>query len=412
LIRTQQDVFRLGYFQDVQVDFKPTDSTDVDLILKVVEKETGTASAGAGYSSDGGLTGFIQLGHNNLFGNGQAVSIQVERGARRNNIDLSFTDPYFRDSRTTLGASVFNRDRETQIVGTGSSLDYREIRRGGSLRLGRPLGLLSYTRGYVTYSLEGVDLRLPTDTGPLDAAQLELQRLIAGGARTTSSVTLSATRDNTINPFYPTGGSRVTWSSEFAGGPLGGQVDYNKHEYDARLYFPSLVPRLTSMVRLRGGFIGAYGKAVPTYETFRLGGTTFYGLRGYEDYEVVPRANVHSVAITRTVDLTPGDPTDGLLVKYDSTEVRYPGGRWMTIFTLEQQFPIVQPVHGVVFFDAGETWNELRDLRFLGDLAKGVGAGLRVEVPLLGNIGLDLGYGFDRRRPGWRTHFLLGNMFF
>jgi len=81
LIRTQQDVFRLGFFQDVQVDFKPADSTDVDLYLKVVEKETGTASAGAGYSSEGGLTGFIQLGHNNLFGSGNSISIALR--ARR-----------------------------------------------------------------------------------------------------------------------------------------------------------------------------------------------------------------------------------------------------------------------------------------------------------------------------------------
>jgi outer membrane protein insertion porin family len=95
-----------------------------------------------------------------------------------------------------------------------------------------------------------------------------------------------------------------------------------------------------------------------------------------------------------------------------SSRVAYPGGRWMQMLTLEGQFPIVHPVHGVVFFDAGATWNEWRDIQLLGDLYRGVGAGVRVEVPLLGNLGLDMGYGFDRLRPGWRTHFLLGNMFF
>ena len=41
---------------------------------------------------------------------------------------------------------------------------------------------------------------------------------------------------------------------------------------------------------MRGGFVGNYGDEVPDYERFRLGGTTFYGLRGYEDYEIVPPA--------------------------------------------------------------------------------------------------------------------------
>ena len=399
-MRTQQDIFRLGYFSDVQVNFEPADSTDVDLSLKVVEKETGTASAGAGYSSDGGLTGFIQLGHNNLFGNGQSISIQVERGAKRNNVDLSFTDPYFRDSRTTLGASLFSRDQLTQIVGTGSNLDYRDKRRGGSIRLGRPLSFLDYTRGYFTYSLESVDLVTDQVSTVLDSAQLVLQQFLEGGARTTSSATFTITRDNTINPFYPKGGMRSTWSSEFAGGPLGGQVKYQKHELDARVYFRSFLHRLTTMVRVRSGFLGAYGRTVPPYETFRLGGTTYYGVRGYEDYEIVPRENI------RTVYTTVNDTTR------TSQVVAYPGGRFMQIFTLEQQFPIVEPVHGVLFMDAGGAWNEFSRIRLLRDLHAGAGAGVRVEVPILGNIGLDFGYGFNRAKPGWRTHFLLGSLFF
>jgi outer membrane protein insertion porin family len=410
LIRTQQDVFRLGYFQDVQVDFKPADSTDVDLSLKVVEKETGTASAGAGYSSDGGLTGFVTLGHNNLFGNGQAATIQLERGARRSNIDVSFTDPYFRDTRTTLGVSVFSRDRETQIVGTGTSrLDYREVRRGGSVRLGRPLVFVDrYTRGFVTYRLEGVDLKLPGGVASYDSAQIALANYVSGGAQTTSLVELALRRDNTINPFYPTGGSRLNAASEFAGGPLGGQVTYNKSEYDARWYRP-VNRRLTAMLRWRGGFLSGYGKTPPPYETFRLGGTTYYGVRGYEDYAIVPDENIRTIYTTIVVNDSLGMPIDSVRT---SSRVAYPGGRWMQMLTLEGQFPIVHPVHGVVFFDAGATWNEWRDIQLLGDLYRGVGAGVRVEVPLLGNLGLDMGYGFDRLRPGWRTHFLLGNMFF
>jgi outer membrane protein insertion porin family len=404
LIRTQQDVFRLGFFQDVQVDFKPADSTDVDLYLKVVEKETGTASAGAGYSSEGGLTGFIQLGHNNLFGNGTAISIALERGARTNTYNVTYTDPWFRDSRTTMGFSLFNQSQLTSVTGSGTTLDYNDKRIGGSIRFGRPLRAIDrYLHGYVTYKLEDVNIAVPDTT--LTAAQVELEKLIQQGRNTTSSMEFSFTRDNTINPFYPTGGMRVSESNEFAGRLLGGTVSYYKFEIDARNYFHSLLRPVTSMIRARTGIVGNYGDPVPQYETYRLGGTTFYGLRGYEDYEIVPTQNIHTVP-------------DSQYVVADSswhhfaTQVRYPGGRVFGIVTFEQQFPIVHPVHGLLFAEAGNTWNDPHEMSFHG-IKKSAGLGIRVEVPLLGNMGLDFGYGFDRSpAPGWRTHFLLGNMFF
>ena len=44
------------------------------------------------------------------------------------------------------------------------------------------------------------------------------------------------------------------------------------------------------------------------------------------------------------------------------------------------------------------------------DLRRSVGFGVRFEVPALGRIGFDLGYGLDREEgPGWKTHFQLGN---
>ena len=94
------------------------------------------------------------------------------------------------------------------------------------------------------------------------------------------------------------------------------------------------------------------------------------------------------------------------------TRVRYPGGRFMTLYTFEQQFPIVHPLHGVFFFDAGNTWDAWREIRPL-DLKMGAGAGLRMEIPMLGNVGLDYGYGFNRDDgPRAKVHFLLGSFSF
>lgn len=72
----------------------------------------------------------------------------------------------------------------------------------------------------------------------------------------------------------------------------------------------------------------------------------------------------------------------------------------------------MHPLHGVLFFDAGNVWNRPGDIRPF-DLKVGMGLGFRMEIPILGNIGFDYGYGFHRDDgPQWQGHFLMGNMGF
>lgn len=382
LIRTQRDIFGLGYFQDVNVDYEPTgDSADIRLTLRVQEKQTGTASAGAGYSSQTGVTGFLELGHNNLFGNGQSVAIRLERGGKRSNIELSFTEPWFRDTPLTLGADIFNTRRDLDFY------DRKDV--GGGFRLGRPIPWPDYTRGVIAFDLRDVtlsDIRPASPGEPSNLAELRN----TDWPRRVTSVSLTFTRNSTDNPFYPTRGSRLIWASEIAGGLFGGVEHYTKETVELRNY-ARLVSPVTLMLRGKAGFLA--GSTVPDYERFRLGGTTSDFLRGYPDYYVVPRAN-----ITR-------DPVTGRVLD------RYPGGRTMLILTSELQFPIAEPLRGLFFFEAGNTWNSTRDLD-LGDLRKSVGVGVRLEVPALGRVGFDLGYGLDREEGGqWETHFQLGNTF-
>src|SRR5205085_4542544 len=106
------------------------------------------------------------------------------------------------------------------------------------------------------------------------------------------------------------------------------------------------------------------------------------------------------------------DPNDSVRVVASvhktGSKIRYPGGRFMTLYTVEQQFPIVHPLHGVLFFDAGNTWDLWREIKPF-DLKIGAGAGVRMEIPMLGNVGLDWGYGFNRDEgQRGKIHFLLG----
>jgi outer membrane protein insertion porin family len=382
LMRTQRDIFGLGYFQDVNVDYEPTgDSADINLTLKVQEKQTGTASAGAGYSSQTGLTGFVELGHNNLFGKGQSINIRVERGGKRSDLELSYTEPWFRDTPVSMGFDIFNTRRDLDF--------YRRKDVGGGIRIGRPLRWPDYTRGIISYDLRDVTLSDFVLARPGEPSNLQALR-DTKWPRRVSSVTLTFNRNSTDNPFYPSKGSKIILMNEVAGGLLGGVESFYKETFENKTY-TRLGGPFVLMVRGKTGFLG--GGQVPDYERFRLGGTTADYLRGYPDYYVVPRANV-------TRDSLTGQILD-----------RYPGGKTMLILTSELQFPIADPLHGLLFFESGNTWNSTRDLD-LGDLRKSIGLGVRLEVPALGRIGFDLGYGLDREDGSrWEPHFQLGNTF-
>jgi outer membrane protein insertion porin family len=382
LMRTQRDIFGLGYFQDVNVDYEPTgDSADINLTLKVQEKQTGTASAGAGYSSQSGLTGFIELGHNNLFGNGQSINIRLERGGKANDLELSYNEPWFRDTPLNLGFDIFNTRRNLDF--------YTRKDVGGGIHLGRPLRWPDYTRGIISYDLRDVSLSdfvVPRAGEPVNLASLRATRW----PRRVSSVTVTFNRNSTDNPFYASRGSRILLTNEVAGGLLGGVESFYKETFENKSY-TRLGGPFVLMLRGKTGFLG--GGQVPDYERFRLGGTTADYLRGYPDYYVVPRANIARDSIT------------GAILD------RYPGGKTMLIMTSELQFPIADPLHALLFFEAGNTWNSTRDLD-LGDLRKSIGFGVRLEVPALGRVGLDLGYGLDREDGSrWEPHFQLGNTF-
>lgn len=400
LMRTQGELSRLGLFEEVIPDFSAAESTDVDISIRVKEKQVGTASAGAGYTGTTGFTGFLELGHNNVLGNGQSLALHLERGSRRSSYSVSFTEPWFRDTPTLLGMSAFDMSNELDL--------YREERRGGSVRIGRPLPWPDYSRGSIGYSLEDVTMSLFDPA--LEGQSPWLKSFANGKPVRTSSVLLDFNRNSTNNAFYPTRGTRLTWTSELAGGPFLGAVSFIKTRVEGRIYLPSFMKRMTTMVRARVGVLGIWAgqkSAIPPYERFRLGGGTVADpLRGYDDYMVVPDKFIPNTSIVGY------DASGAPIYSTSPAKVRYPGGRYMAIYSVEQQFPIVVPLRGVFFFDAGNAWDRWAEIQ-PAKLRMSAGLGVRMEIPMLGNIGFDYGYGFNRDDgPRWKGHFLLGNVSF
>jgi len=385
---SQRDIFQLGFFQDVQPDFRPVaDGVDVDLIMKVKEKQTGQFMFGAAYSAQTAVTGFIQVAETNFRGKGQHIGLTWQFGRRQRYVDLSFTEPWFRGTPTLLGVDIFDRYQY-------SFEDFYESRvRGFSLRLGRRIPgtrfsrvglryersdtkLSNFSSGYISW-LDNLERQVGTN-------QQQFERLDeVDWPRRKSAVRLTLSRNSTDNPFFPTTGSRTTYSAELSGGPLGCDIDYQEHIFSHSFYrklpagFALHCRALLGMIR--GLEDPGY---VPDYEKYRLGGNRLYPLRGYRDLEVVPAGNPSFI-----------------------------GGRFFSIFSTEILFPLSRAFQVLAFLDQGDTWNSFGEADF-ANLRKGAGFGIRVEVPFMGTIGFDYGYGFDRAGgPSWEPHFNIGQFF-
>jgi len=375
-LRSHREVYYLNYFANVIPDYQTLPNGDIDLIFQVEEKPTGQAQVGVGYSEQDKLVGTIGLGVPNLFGNGQHLEFNWDFGKTTQNIRIGFTEPWFLDTPTSAGFDLYQTSR------TWTSY-YTEVRRGGDLRLGRRLSWPDdYFRIYWKYRLEDVEYKdFSRSYNPSEEYDL---RLIDWPQRT-SSTTFTLIRDSRDLPEFATMGSVHSISSEFAGGILGGDVNYHKHIFDSSWYFQNLW-KITLMLKTRAGIVDTYtnSQSVPFSERFMPGGTSYDGMiRGYDNRSVGPVEN--------------------------GTEI---GGKTMLIFTAEYQFPVVeQQIYGLLFADAGNAWKSLAETD-VTNVKRSAGVGVRIVAPMIGVIGFDLAYGFDNIEGGeWHPHFQLGTSF-
>ena len=151
------------------------------------------------------------------------------------------------------------------------------------------------------------------------------------------------------------------------------------------------------MTRFELGILGSYNKDKKSpFETFYMGGdgmsgySTSYaeetiGLRGYEN---------------------------GSLTPYGASGYAYDR------FTLELRYPFMlgnTTIYGLGFLEGGNAWAQTRDFNPF-DIKRSAGVGVRIFLPMVGLMGIDWAYGFDRAYGtssigGSQFHFILGQEF-
>ena len=325
------------YFDDVNVTPQTTQIPGRrDLRITFREGRTGNFSFGAGFSSLEKGTFFVELTQSNfdIFnwrgafqGDGQKFRLRAQIGSLSSQITLAFEEPWLFEKRLAAGFTLFN-------TSSGLTRLYDVEQKGFDVYIRKRLIELIEAR--LSYSL--VEFGFDNFARELDGVQRDQLEQSNGQISSLNLLLLRDRRDRIINTFR---GSRLELDLTTAGGPLGGNFQYNKIESRNLIHFPiSTWHSQTIGFLIRAGVVKESGDSefVPIEERFYLGGPNT--LRGFEFRDVSPKSG-----------LVPLDPELA-----DSGIGRRPfeiGGKTYGMFSAEYTIGFTEGFHGAIFYDGG-----------------------------------------------------------
>lgn len=351
-----QKLNQTGYFDPIDKDKDKEIRTIpeegfVDAVVKVRERGRQQISFNGGVSGISGSFFGLNYSTNNLFGRGEVLAVDFGLGNRQRSINLSFTEPYFRDRPISLGFSVFAYDRK--FFGEGSALSqnldvqqsllnplgtlttddrnlFTQVTYGASVFASAPLDEFYRKRRFTRFSRVGLSYQFsatsikdpPVNQDPNQQNRIPV--IFRQPNIITSRITptfVYDSRNYSGNGIDPVSGSQLTVSLGLAG--LGGDVRTYSPTAQYIKFLPvrrkrSANPEVFGF-RLLAGTVGSFATTsairnnpslsfvggVPIFERFFLGDE--FTIRGYNTRSVGPIAPTRSFVTSRNVRVT----TDG-----------------------------------------------------------------------------------------------------
>lgn len=427
LTRTYQQLAQMGHFDPEKIGINPvpnhSDGT-VDIQYKVEEKANDQIQISGGWGA-GTFVGTLGVSFSNfsirrLFdknawrpvpsGDSQQLSIRAStNGVYYRSASISFVEPWFGGKKpTNLNISLYYSMQGSTRFILQRTNDYFKV-------LGAGIGL-------------GTRLKWPDDYftiyGELSLQNYRLKDwgyfFISNGYSNNFSLRLVLSRNSTDQGIYPRRGSNLSVSvqatppyslfrknvnySAMSSTERYRWVEYHKWTGNLQWFFP-LVGDLVLHAGARFGYMGYYNKNLgySPFETFDLGGD---GMSGYNMYGV------------ETVGLRGYENSSLTPKEFNSDGQSIGAGRIFDKFTVEVRHPItLKPqasVYVLAFFEAGNAWKNLNEFNPF-TVHRSAGVGVRFFLPMLGQLGVDWGYGFDPI-PGVSSkksqfHFMIGQQF-
>jgi len=314
--RSEQRINRLNFFREVEITRRVGSTPDRMIVdVSVEEQPTGELNIGAGFSS---LENFIfdfSIAERNLMGKGQRLQLTTRLSGYRSEVNLSFTEPYFKGRNIAAGFDIFSTKIEQ------SQQSYYDVRSmGGALRVG--LALNEYWSLSSRYTLRFDNVTMPefllnsrysgaialgTDGNPLNADDLtrldvdgdgivsNTEKLAilttieqqTFGKHTQSILGYTLAYDTRDSILYPTRGRSLTFNQDFAG--VGGSVRYLKTRMSWDWYkSPWRGKGWTFKLAGEAGMVNGLGDVVRTSDNFFIGGPK---VRGFDILGIGPYAD-------------------------------------------------------------------------------------------------------------------------
>jgi outer membrane protein insertion porin family len=362
----------LQYFSSVQVDAQPGRGGYRDINVLVEERNTGSISAGIGFSSIDSIVGFVTLEQTNFdirnpwafTGGGQRFGAGLRLGSERTDFNISLVEPWFMGRQLALGGELFYRDSQYY------SDFYEQTNGGGAIFLRKPLSEKSSVK--LEYRLEQVDIELENSVSVLSAASVAnggppSLLLPEDGDYIRSALALNYVYDNRDAVIETRSGEKFDIGLSVAGTLLGGDVDTVGITLQGQKYWNLA---WDSIFSLNGelAFVDATDGNVPIFDRMFLGGGRT--LRGFEFRDVGPR-----------------DPVTGEVI----------GGQSLGFLSAEYTVPVIDNVRAAIFYDLGfvnaDSWDPSPS-----DLYHDIGIGVRLKLPI-SPVPIALDYAFPIESP-------------
>ena len=463
LQRSAREVASMGHFDAEQVnpDVKPNyEDGTVDINWDLVQKSNDQIEFSLGWGQTG-VIGKIGLKLNNFsmrnlfrknsehrgimpIGDGEVLSLSIQSNADYYNAySASYSTSWFGGKRPIQFTVGVYYSKQTDVSDTYYNSAYYNNYYNYYYGYGS-----SYSNTYASYydpdkyiKMLGVSigwgkrLRWPDDYFQL-GVELGYTRymmkdwdyyLVTNGNSNNLNLTISLSRTSTDNQLYPRRGSEflasvtVTppWSlfenKDYANMATSYDyyndrdkydeeaaekykwIEYHKWKFRSKTYtaLNNGQKCFVLMTRFEVGILGSYDKNKKTpFETYYVGGdgmsgySTGYaeetiGLRGYDNGSLTPSGYA------------------GYAYDRMTLELRYP-------FLLGNT-----TIYGLSFVEAGNAWNSVSDFNPF-DMKRSAGVGVRIYLPMVGLMGIDWAYGFDKvfgEKGGSQFHFVLGQEF-
>ena len=404
-VRLSRDrIDRLGFFESVNIETPavPSAPDQVDVNVTVKERATGNIQLGAGYSSTEGVVLTAGLAQQNLFGSGNALSLEVNTSKANRVISIAHTDPYVTSEGISRSVELFSRTSDLAELGL-SSVGYST--HGMGVVYGVPF--TEYDRVFFGLRWERTTIDL-TPFSPIRYVEYVRQ---FGETSDTLAFTTGWSRDNRDNLLVPQRGNYQRAFAEVGLPVL--DLQYYRLSYQYQQFWP-LFSKVTLAMNTEIGYGDGYsGDPYPFFKNFYVGGIG--SVRGYEGGSLGPTDldgnplggnRRFNASFEGLVPLPGADRTLRGLAFFDMGQV------WgQTVFCPDGSTPVFSPTTPVVCPTTGNPIYRNQKID-LGDLRYSIGIGIAWISPL-GPLKLSYAYPLNDK-PGdrlQRFQFQIGTGF-